>query len=373
MSNSSLVSYVNISPNKNTMSGKVNKMIAIHCMAGNMTVESCGQWMAKTSTQASSNYGVGSDGRIGMYVEEKDRSWCTSSSYVDGNGISIEVANDGGAPDWHVSDAALSSLINLCADICKRNGFRLNYTGDKSGNMQMHRWYKNKACPGDYLASLFPYIQDEVNKILDGGAASAMPVTTPSSTNIYRIRKSWGDTGSQIGAYSILNNAINACPEGYNVYDPSGNVVHSNGGDSQASSNFANVYYSVKANGRTYSEIKNYNNTDGNGYAGVENKAISDVTAMVDKGQISYRVHTKGGRWLPWVNGYNWGDHNNGYAGNGRPIDGIQFKSTGTGGRIWYRASTTTSNSYLPWVVEDTDYAGIYGKTIDKLQVVIDD
>lgn len=171
MSNSMMISHTHISPNKSVMTNKVNKCISIHCMAGNLSIESCGNLFAKTSTQASSNYGIGSDGRIALYVEEKDRSWCTSSAKVDGSGISIEVANDGGAPDWHVSDKALDSLIKLCTDICQRNEFRLNYTGDKSGNLQAHRWWKNKACPGNYLMGLFPYIAAQVNANLDGGVS----------------------------------------------------------------------------------------------------------------------------------------------------------------------------------------------------------
>lgn len=178
MSNSSLVNYKKISPNStNPRNNKIDR-ITIHHMAGNLSVESCGEVFATTTRQASSNYGVGSDGRIGLYVEEKNRSWCSSSRENDNRAVTIEVANDGGAPDWHVSDKALAATIDLCVDICKRNGIKkLNYTGDTSGNLTMHKWFTNTSCPGPYLGSKFPYIAEEVNKRL--GVVEEKPVTKP--------------------------------------------------------------------------------------------------------------------------------------------------------------------------------------------------
>lgn len=171
MSNSSLVDYVKISPNKNSPRKYAISKITIHHMAGNMSVEACGNMFYKVSRQASSNYGIGSDGRVGMYVEEKDRSWCSSSSENDHCAITIEVANDEIGGNWHVSDIALAKLIDLCVDICKRNGIpRLNFTGDKSGNLTMHKWFAATACPGPYLESKFPYIAEEVNKRLSNGS-----------------------------------------------------------------------------------------------------------------------------------------------------------------------------------------------------------
>ena len=168
MSNSSLIDYTKISPNKHVRNGKISK-ITIHHMAGNYTVEKCGDIFAPTSRQASSNYGVGTDGRVGLYVPENYRSWASSSPANDHIAVTIEVANDGGAPDWHVSDKALQKTIELCADICKRNGIKkLNFTGDKTGNLTMHKYFAATACPGPYLESKFGYIADEVNKILSG-------------------------------------------------------------------------------------------------------------------------------------------------------------------------------------------------------------
>lgn len=173
MSNSKLVNYTKISPNKNSPRNNTIKKITIHHMAGNCTVEACGAIFANPNRKASSNYGIGTDGRVGMYVEEKDRSWCSSSSTNDHQAITIEVANDGGAPQWHVSDKALAKCIELCVDICKRNGIKkLNYTGDITGNLTLHKWFAATACPGPYLESKMPYIASEVNKRLSEATES---------------------------------------------------------------------------------------------------------------------------------------------------------------------------------------------------------
>lgn len=180
MSNSPLVNYTRISPNSNNPRKDKIRKITIHHMAGNLSVETCGNIFAASSRGASSNYGIGSDGRVGMYVEEKNRSWCSSSPSNDHQAITIEVANDGGAPNWHVSDTALNKLIELCVDICKRNGIaQLNYTGDSSGNLTRHNMFKATTCPGPYLQSKFPYIASEVNKRLNG-TVDPTPDPTPS-------------------------------------------------------------------------------------------------------------------------------------------------------------------------------------------------
>lgn len=204
MSNSTLVTYTKISPNKTSPRNHAIDTISIHCMAGNCSIETCGNIFQPTSRQASSNYGIGSDGRIGMYVEEKDRSWCTSSSSNDNRAITIEVANDGDASTgWHVSDKAFAALIDLCTDICKRNGIKqLLWKGDKSligqvnkQNMTVHRWFAAKSCPGDYLYNLHGKIATEVNKRL--GETTSKP-STPSTGTLYRV---------QTGAFSKKANA----------------------------------------------------------------------------------------------------------------------------------------------------------------------
>lgn len=174
--NSSLVTYKKISPNKTSPRNHIIDTITIHCMAGNLSVESCGNVFANKSRKASSNYGIGSDGRVALYVDEKDRSWASSNASNDNRAVTIEVANDGGAPDWHVSNKALSALIDLVVDICKRNNIKkLVWSTNKNNrvkhlngcNMTVHRDFAAKACPGNYLYNKHPYIVEQVNQKLN--------------------------------------------------------------------------------------------------------------------------------------------------------------------------------------------------------------
>lgn len=192
MSNSSLISYTKISPNRTSPRKKPIRKITIHHMASNLTVEQCGTVFAPTSRKASSNYGIGTDGRIGMYVEEKDRAWTSSSPDNDNQAVTIEVANNTPGPNWTVSDKAMASLIDLCVDICKRNGIqRLNFTGDKTGNLTMHCYFKSTLCPGPYLKSKFPYIASEVNKRL-GAEATPEPFIVQITASSLNVRKGPG-------------------------------------------------------------------------------------------------------------------------------------------------------------------------------------
>lgn len=176
MSNSPLVTYTKLSPNHSGRRNHVIDTVSVHCMAGNASVETCGALFADPSRKASSNYGIGSDGRIALYVDEANRSWCTSSASNDHRAITIEVANNGGAPDWPVSDKAYAALLDLLTDICRRNRIKkLLWRGDKSligqvdkQNMTVHRWFAAKACPGDYLYNRHGEIAAEVNRRLKG-------------------------------------------------------------------------------------------------------------------------------------------------------------------------------------------------------------
>jgi hypothetical protein len=171
--NSPLVAYTKISPNRTVNRNHAIDTITIHCVVGQCSVETLGNVFAPASRQASSNYGVGVDGRIGMYCEEKDRSWCSSSASNDNRAITIEVASDTTHP-YAVKDVVYNALIVLVADICKRNGIKkLLWKADKSligqvdkQNMTVHRWFAAKACPGEYLYSRHGDIADKVNAIL---------------------------------------------------------------------------------------------------------------------------------------------------------------------------------------------------------------
>lgn len=189
--NSPLVDYTRISPNSTNPRKSKIKKIVIHHMAGNLSVETCGNVFANPSRKASANYGIGTDGRVGLYVEECNRAWTSGNATVDNEGVTIEVANDTTGGNWHVSDKALEKTIELCVDICKRNGIeKLNFTGNKNGNLVAHRYYQATACPGEYLYSKFPYIANEVNKRLGVNVE-----TTATTTRSYLMK---GDKGKEV-------------------------------------------------------------------------------------------------------------------------------------------------------------------------------
>lgn len=204
MSNSPLVSYTKISPNKSSPRNHKIDTVTIHCVVGQCSVETLGNVFAPTSRQASSNYGIGYDGRIGMYVEEKDRSWCSSNAANDNRAITIEVASDTKEP-YAVNAKAYAALIDLLVDICKRNGIKelvwstnkADRVNHKNGcNMTVHRDYANKSCPGTYLYERHAQIASEVNKRL--GSTNIKPEPEKPSGGLYRV---------QTGAFKVKANA----------------------------------------------------------------------------------------------------------------------------------------------------------------------
>lgn len=222
MSNSPLVDYTRISPNKNSPRNHKIDTITIHCVVGQCTVETLGNIFAPTSRQASSNYGVGTDGKIGMYVEEKDRSWCSSNAANDNRAVTIEVASDTKHP-YAVNDRAFAALLDLVTDICKRNGIRklvwstkkADRVNHKNGcNMTVHRDYANKSCPGDYLYNRHWEIAAEVNRRLgvedtapDTGAAQGVTVyTVKKGDTLSQIAAKYGTTYQAIAAYNGIKN-----------------------------------------------------------------------------------------------------------------------------------------------------------------------
>ncbi len=171
--NSPLVNVTVLSPNHSGQRNHKIDTITIHCVVGQFTAKGIGELFLPKSAQASANYGVGCDGTIGLFVEEKNRSWCSSSASNDHRAITIEVASDKTEP-YAITDKAYTALIDLVTDICKRNGIKeLKWKGDKSligqvskQNMTVHRWFANKSCPGTYLYDRHPAIAAEVNERL---------------------------------------------------------------------------------------------------------------------------------------------------------------------------------------------------------------
>jgi len=215
MSNSSLVTYTRITKHKTSPRNHKIDTITIHCIVGQWTAKQGCDFFATTDRECSANYVVGKDGSIGLCVDEADRSWCSSSSSNDNRAITIECASDTSAP-YAVTDAAYNALIQLVADICKRNNIKeLKWKADKSligqvdkQNMTVHRWFANKSCPGEYLYSRHGDIAAKVNAIL--GSASETkpeaPVTSSDMTDEEMFNYFKGQGMTDAGVAGLMGN-----------------------------------------------------------------------------------------------------------------------------------------------------------------------
>ena len=235
--NSPLVNVTVLSPNHSGLRTKKIKRITPHVIVGQCTAERIGELFINPSREASCNYGIGKDGRVCLVVEEKNCSWCSSSSANDQQAVTIECSSDSTHP-YAINDTVYNKLIELCADICKRNGatkllwisdkdIALNYVPkDDEMLITVHRWFKNKACPGEYIYSRLDKIAAEVTKRL--AVVEPTKPATPSTEikQYYRVRKTWEDASSQLGAFFELENAKKACIDGYKVFDWNGKVVY---------------------------------------------------------------------------------------------------------------------------------------------------
>lgn len=231
--NSSLVSYTKLSPNHSGQRTHSIDRITPHCVVGQLTAESICGCFTSPSREASCNYGIGKDGKIALCVEEKNRSWCSSSSANDQRAVTIECASDLNAP-YAMTTAVYNSLVKLCTDICKRNGKKkLLWLGDKDKTLNyspksdemvltVHRWFANKSCPGDWLYSRLGDLASKVTAALGGSSSGS------AGSVLYRVRKSWSDAKSQKGAFNNLDNAKRCADSnaGYSVFDESGKVVY---------------------------------------------------------------------------------------------------------------------------------------------------
>lgn len=207
MSNSALATYTRITKNKTSPRNHAIDTITIHCIVGQWTAKQGCDYFATTDRQCSANYVVGKDGSIGLSVDEKDRSWCSSNGTNDNRAITIEVASDTTHP-YAVTAKAYAALLDLVTDICKRNGIKkLVWSTNKNDrvnhlngcNMTVHRDFANKACPGEYLYSRHGEIAAEVNRRLQGASAGGGVVVTPPATE----KPTGGTTGATMTPYLV--------------------------------------------------------------------------------------------------------------------------------------------------------------------------
>ena len=214
--NSSMVVYTKLSPNHSGQRTHSIDRITPHCVVGQCSVETLGSIFAPTSRQASCNYGIGADGRVGMYVEEKNRSWCSSSNANDQRAITIECASDTTEP-YAFRDVVYQTLIKLCVDICKRNGKnKLIWFGDKdktlaytpqAGEMilTVHRWFANKSCPGNWMYARMGDLAAKVTAQLGGSGESETPVNTTGLQAVALKDLSEGDVIKKVGPLCSAN------------------------------------------------------------------------------------------------------------------------------------------------------------------------
>ena len=292
--------------------------------------------------------------------------WCVGSGW---NGsynynpayIQFEICEDD-LDDKAYCTACYKKAVELCVYLCKKFGFSISnivshHEAGASGMGSQHVDPDNWWPKFGYSMNGF---RADVRKALNGQSVST--TTTKTTNKLYRIRKSWKDEKSQIGAYSSLENAKAACKTGYTVYDEKGNAVYP---PTSVAKSAPSITYAV-FNGGWLPAVKNLDD-----YAGVNGTNMQGLVAKSSVGTLEYRVHIRGKDWLPWVNKYDTSDWNNGIAGyKGATIDGVQMRLKGASGyTVKYRVSVFGTTGYYDWVVGDSDYAGSYGRAIDCIQI----
>lgn len=300
MSNSPLVVYTKLSPNHSGQRTHSIDRITPHCVVGQLSAESiCGCFIS-TSRQASCNYGIGTDGRISMSVEEKNRSWCSSSRENDQRAVTIECASDKTAP-YAFNDAVYASLVNLCVDICQRNGkSKLLWLGDKNKTLAyapksdemvltVHRWFANKSCPGDWLYNRLGNLAAEVTKRLTGGSTDTGKVDVPSDgKTLYRVQTGAFSKRSNADAWAAKLKAV-----GFDTYIVQmGNLYKVQVGAYSQKSNAENMMAKLKAAG-----YDAFITTKSGTAAGTAKKSAAEIAKEIYNGTCS------DARWSSWGNG----------------------------------------------------------------------
>lgn len=321
MSNSSLVDVVIKSPNCDSPRNDTIQGITIHHMGAVMTAEQCGESFSKAERQASSNYGIDSDGKVGLYVDEADRAWTSGNIKNDSRTITIEVSNSETGGEWPVSDAAYDKLIDLCVDICQRNNIeKLNYTGDLSGNLLIHKMFQATSCPGPYLEARMSDIASKVNERLGSQENGEQTIHVDYQVQL-KDGKRWLPVVNNLTDYAGL--------EGMEI-----------------------IGIAIKVS-EGYAQYRVH---DADGWHG-----------MID------------------TRNTNINDFQKGYAGNNKPIDALEIyyytpdeivNNTGYK-KVVYRVAPV-NGEYFDWQYDNETknsqdgYAGVFGVPIDRVQIVIE-
>ena len=349
--------------------------IAVHYTGnkGSSAIATRNFFQNSPGNDVSSNYVVGLEGEIICCIPPDEISWCTCEANI--YSPSIETCHPDATGKFN--SKTYKSLVELTAYLCEM----YNLT---EKDVIRHYDVTGKVCPMSFVPSSKGGTDDnnnsawkkfiaDVKLAIEGKDFTKTTSVNESKNNtkkLYRVRKSWDDPKSQIGAFSNLTNAKAACKTGYSVYDEKGVCVYTK--NPVVASKAPDITYAVYTSS-WLPAVKNYNTKDDNGYAGISKTSIQGLVAKTSKGTLKYRVHVKGGKWLGWINKYNTSNWDTGCAGiKGQTIDAIQMKLDGVSGyEVKYRVSTVNSGSYLPWVKGLEDYAGIMGYAIDCVQAEI--
>ena len=353
--------------------------------------------MAEQYTRATVN-GNMKDVRVHFYVDDvcawqnlplSLSGWHAADGSGNGNRKTISIEVIGNSKKAEDNAAKLISYLldqhnwNVNSNLYTHTHW-LNVRDGKKGTIDELNTMKNsyKMCP----IYILPH-WNEFKQLVSSKQRNNSPKPNPTA-NLYRVRKTWEDARSQIGAFGDLNNAKAACKPGYTVFDSNGVKIYSVSNNNNivkpvekpaaTTVDKINVKYRAYSSGKWWGEVINYNNINSNGYAGIENGPIRGIAIKADKGQLKYRVHIKGGGWLGWISNYDINNWRTGCAGNKiRDIDAIQIDFSGVPGyKVRYRVSTIYTKSYLNWIEgyntsNSMGYAGIFGKAIDKIQIEI--
>ena len=386
-------------PNNIAMpAGNRKKTVAVTVHNTGSISTASGTTEAEQYTRATVNGNMGSV-RVHFYVDDFCAwqnlpldyvNWSCADGTANPNSgnntsIAIEVIGNSGKAEANAVKLVAYLLNKYNLDIAsglRSHTYWLNVLDGKKGSIDFLNTDKNsyKWCPL-YILPHWDTFKSQCAAALASLKGESSTPTTP--TEMYRIRKTWADVKSQIGAYTSLENAKKVWKEGYVIYNSKGEAVYPTATTTTpvqpkpstpvaVPSKQIDVTYRVRTT-QWLSDIKNCNDSNNMGYAGIENVPIRCLAAKSSEGTLQYRVHLIGGGWLNWISKYNLSDLYHGYAGlPTMKIDAIQVKLNGVDGyEAQYRVSSNASTGYYPWVTGLSDYAGVFGKPIDKIQIKI--
>lgn len=375
-------------------SGNRKKTVAI-------TIHNTGAISVPSNTTPAEQYvratvnGNMNDVRVHFYVDDVCAWQCLPFDWVNwscadgcanpnsGNNTSVAIEVIGNSAKAEANAIKLTAYLLKKYNLNVDNGLRthtywLNVKDGKTGTIDYLNTAHNdyKMCPLYILPHWSTFKSSCAAALKNLGGGTAEQNNNTSSGTVYRIRKSWTQASTQIGAYSSLENAKKAWKEGYIIYDGNGKAVYpvatEKKGEKKTPAKNINITYRVRTS-KWLSEITNCNDTSDMGYAGIDNVAATCLVAKASEGTIRYRVHILGGGWLGWITAYNTSDWYKGYAGlPTQKIDAIQAELVGVDGYdIQYRTSSIGQKNYYSWVIGLNDYAGVFGRPVDKIQMKV--